>query len=446
MLNWQNETKLKAEPRIDGKTLAEKFAALLHAELQAEPFKLVKQHETQAKNTLDEALKKAAESSGSFFIDPTLVQKYYFESLDNLSSINTAWKLTGFNSAQRPPHHVAIEVANKAKEIFKSCVKIMLEPQKQTLLLFDQTFKKGSKNCSQIVNETREVCNKGQYTLPNGEVIHLDPKLIQDMQTNTHVIIDPPELSSETKRYQETLVEVIMGDTLDVAQFLLSKGLNPVALNMAHPRKPGGEWQGEGGAQEEHIFRRMNYFQSLEMNLNKSLALQMQQISIAAGNKKPLKYKVPYIGGIYSPNVYVIRKSSSLGNEFVPPFNICMLAAIAHNPSERIGKLKTTAAAYREGTENKIRAIMRIAAMKGHDSLVLGALGCGAFRMDAIIKASTPQIVAECFAKVIKEKEFEGVFKNITFAILDKPDSDIMQAFKRELNFVLGKNQAKNKT
>lgn len=40
--------------------------------------------------------------------------------------------------------------------------------------------------------------------------------------------------------------------------------LNPLVLNMASPKRPGGGFRNGSAAQEENIFRRSNYFQVLE--------------------------------------------------------------------------------------------------------------------------------------------------------------------------------------
>lgn len=49
-----------------------------------------------------------------------------------------------------------------------------------------------------------------------------------------------------------------------------------------------------------------------------------------------------------------------------------------------------------EPIKNKIRTIFRIGLIHGHDSLVLGALGCGAFR-------NPPRHVARLFHEVMDE-------------------------------------------
>lgn len=62
---------------------------------------------------------------------------------------------------------------------------------------------------------------------------------------------------------------------------------------------------------------------------------------------------------------------------------------------------------------NKIRLTLRVAAIKGHKKLVLGALGCGAFH-------NPREKVAECFLRVFEEPEFRGGWwEEVVFAVLD---------------------------
>lgn len=60
--------------------------------------------------------------------------------------------------------------------------------------------------------------------------------------------------------------------------------------------------------------------------------------------------------------------------------------------------------------KNKIRTIFRIAYENNQKALVVGALGCGAFR-------NPPKHTAELFREVMAEPEFSGAFKHICFAI-----------------------------
>jgi uncharacterized protein (TIGR02452 family) len=61
---------------------------------------------------------------------------------------------------------------------------------------------------------------------------------------------------------------------------------------------------------------------------------------------------------------------------------------------------------------DKIATIYRIALLNGHDSLVLGAFGCGVFRLK-------PELVAAYFNDVLQEEEFHGKFHTVVFAMLE---------------------------
>ena len=61
---------------------------------------------------------------------------------------------------------------------------------------------------------------------------------------------------------------------------------------------------------------------------------------------------------------------------------------------------------------NKIRTIYRLALKNGHDSIVLGAFGCGVNKLPC-------DAVADQFRRVLEELEFKRKFKEIVFAILE---------------------------
>ena len=67
-------------------------------------------------------------------------------------------------------------------------------------------------------------------------------------------------------------------------------------------------------------------------------------------------------------------------------------------------------------TKNKNRTIYRIGILHGHDSLVLGAWGCGAF-------GNPPEQMAQLFIDVLNEDEFHGRYKDIRFAIIEDHNS-----------------------
>ncbi|KAL2262407.1 hypothetical protein VTK26DRAFT_1456 [Humicola hyalothermophila] len=74
-------------------------------------------------------------------------------------------------------------------------------------------------------------------------------------------------------------------------------------------------------------------------------------------------------------------------------------------------------------TKDKMRLCLRMAATNGHTMLVLGAIGCGAFR-------NPPREIARCWWEVLSESEFAGGwFKEIWFAVYDKRNEGNFEIF-----------------
>ena len=65
--------------------------------------------------------------------------------------------------------------------------------------------------------------------------------------------------------------------------------------------------------------------------------------------------------------------------------------------------------------ENKIRNILNVAFLHKHETVILGALGCGAWQCPQ-------EEVANIFKEVLKE--YNGIFHTIVFAILEVNKKD----------------------
>jgi hypothetical protein len=61
--------------------------------------------------------------------------------------------------------------------------------------------------------------------------------------------------------------------------------------------------------------------------------------------------------------------------------------------------------------KEKMRSALWVAARHGHTAIVLGALGCGAFK-------NKPKIVARLFKELLASDEFSGRFQVVVFAII----------------------------
>lgn len=184
------------------------------------------------------------------------------------------------------------------------------------------------------------------------------------------------------------VTEIVKKDTIDSALYLKKKGYNPLVLNMADIYNPGGCVKAGGGMQEESIFRRSNYHKHLTINL----------------------YPIEENAAIYSHNVCVFRDNEDNKYENIG-FNYLSFIACPGLSMPQLNNNDMFIEKDENIFKNKIKLILQIAYDKNHDSLVLGALGCGAFGCPV-------KHVAKLFYTEIKDSPYD--FKLINFAILGK--------------------------
>ena len=201
-------------------------------------------------------------------------------------------------------------------------------------------------------------------------------------------------------------ITVVPDDCLDKAREWVGKGLEVCVLNMANAYVPGGGVRSGAGAQEEYLFRCSDYYRSLYRFTDYAERFG----TVSARERYPMDRD---FGGIYSPNVTVFRGNESSGYPLLSkPYQVNMIAVAGIDMPElvRVGDELRIAPALVGTAENKIRTVLRIACRHGQRALVLGALGCGAFR-------NPPAHIAELFRKVLSESEFGGAFGRICFAV-----------------------------
>ncbi|KAI4211132.1 MAG: hypothetical protein LQ351_006031 [Letrouitia transgressa] len=227
-------------------------------------------------------------------------------------------------------------------------------------------------------------------------------------------------------------VRVVNADTLDTAIALstptvetlpLSKDPPVLILNMANAEHGGGGWLKGALAQEEALC----YRSSLSFALKRKF------------------YPMPDLGAIYSPAVFVIRKSLADSHKLLdltnpgklPVVSVVSVAAIRDPKIEHI--LGTGEEKYKEHQEkelmrDKMRIVLRVACHNRHRKIVLGALGCGAF-------GNPKAEVVRLWHEVLKEKEFSGGWwEDLVFAVMEEGGSEQSDgnfgAFWRGLNDV----------
>ncbi|QGI64762.1 uncharacterized protein FFB20_09185 [Fusarium fujikuroi] len=197
-------------------------------------------------------------------------------------------------------------------------------------------------------------------------------------------------------------------------------------LNMASHVSPGGGWLKGARAQEEALC----YRSSLSLSLDKRYYPWRQRM------------------GIYTPDVVIIRSDQETGHgllmptiqaQDLPVVSVLSIAALRTPPVRDIvlDTLKGTVASKtyahrsdRDLTKLKMRLCLRMAARRNHGLLVLGALGCGAFR-------NPPEEVARCWLEVLKEPEFQGGWwEKVWFAVYDRRGEGNLEIFEEILGGV----------
>ena len=232
------------------------------------------------------------------------------------------------------------------------------------------------------------------------------------------------------KRGQSPSAQEVNQDCILATRDLVEQGYNPAVLNMASLYHPGGGVLTGSSAQEEELCRRSN------------LAISLYQFSLPGGRygdladmvrvkRRSERYPMDNTyGGIYSPDITFFRASKDEGYALLDdPFRAAVIsvASLNYNPKHGHNTLDNgnIPKADKPILKEKIRTILRIGVLKGHDSLVLGALGCGAF-------CTPPAQMARLFHEVLSEQEFDSRFKKIVFAIIDSSSSNNYQPFRKE--------------
>ena len=274
-----------------------------------------------------------------------------------------------------------------------------------------------------------DIFRDGAYRTETDRVVTLPVN--GDFVTDSEMFSAPIELKNDTKGVRPQW-HVFNQDCILATRDLVEQGYNPALLNMASLYHPGGGVLTGSSAQEEDLCRRSN------------LAISLYQFSLPGGRygdladmvgvkRRPERYPMDNTyGGIYSPDITFFRGTREEGYVLLDePFKAAVIsvASLNYNPKHGHNQLDNgnIPEADKPILKEKIRTILRIGAIKKHDSLVLGALGCGAF-------CTPPAQMARLFHEVLDEQEFEGRFQKIVFAIIDSPSSNNFKPFLKEFS------------
>lgn len=205
----------------------------------------------------------------------------------------------------------------------------------------------------------------------------------------------PDHVRDPVRRGYATVVNVQDADCIDVAKEMQDRGLRPVVLNLSDDCAAGGVVDLGSGAQEESLWRRTAL--SATQHQGFYPLCEEGQVSL-----------------LYSPAVPVLRDTEDTGYAWLPsPFYLDFIACPALKYPRWVRSAEAPEGDLRDNDKERLalrlRHILRVAAQMGNDAVVLGPMGCGAWR-------NPPGAVADVFARVLPE--FDGVFCEIVVAAL----------------------------
>jgi uncharacterized protein (TIGR02452 family) len=193
----------------------------------------------------------------------------------------------------------------------------------------------------------------------------------------------------------------VYADVVDVGVFMKQEQrCDPMVLVFAHPTVLGGAQVG-GVSQEEYVLRRTNLASLVNNDTIKPVA-------------RNWTYKLPQYGGIYVPSASVIRSNEATGYKFLlNPIRLSFMLASA--PLNETAFKVNNDPAFLADWRKRIDSVLAVALQKGHDSVVLGAWGCGEM-------GNNCGQVAALFREAVTTR-FRGCFKHIVFSFLHDPEA-----------------------
>ena len=270
---------------------------------------------------------------------------------------------------------------------------------------------------AKVFQSTLEIVNCGGYQTPSGTNIELG-KVYNCNALQDNVFCDREISLRNAVRQYATNYKVVNQDCLAYAKSLLDQdGTDDLCvLNMASAKNPGGGVYGGAGAQEEYLFRCSDYYRFLFQYADPASFDCEREYGIPHNPRHSYPLKRNF-GGIYSHGVTVFRDTEANGYALLEkPWQVNFVAVAANNIRRYMNGMTTIPDKFIPSTLSLIRAILRIAYNNGQHRLVLGAFGCGAF-------TNPPKHMAQLFKQVFEEPEFQGLFKDIHFAIIEDHNS-----------------------
>lgn len=271
-----------------------------------------------------------------------------------------------------------------------------------------------------IFRETHTLVQQGFYeTL--GQII---PFPILPIHANTQLYAVAPQYIPIKPTKVKTKIEVRDEDYVTSLLETQSKSLFPCLVNMGNRQLPGDGAILGADHPEAELLRRSNLFQSI---------FQFADFGLTHGVPRNIQASYPLereTGAVYSPYISIFRGTEQNGYPLLT--HPCLTHVITVPPIKSPRLIETSNRVIQlhpdfiEPTKIKIRTIFRLAAIKGHNALILGAFGCG-------LHKNPPLHIAQLFKEVLQESDFKNYFHTIIFSI--STETEICQHHNPEGNF-----------
>ena len=260
---------------------------------------------------------------------------------------------------------------------------------------------------SGLAKSTLQICENGGYTAPSGHSVSIRAEL--DAALAGTRLYRPGDygpvfagLALRTSPSGAPQIEVT-GETTQQAsrRGVQQEGAaHVVALNFASARNPGGGFLGGAKAQEEDLCR-----------VSALYVCQLRAPDYYASNRA--QSSMLYTDHlIYSRDVPVFRDGRELLDQ---PYLLSFLTSPAPNAGEA-ARHGEAAADVRRALYARARQVLAVAAENGHETLILGAWGCGVFRND-------PEAVADALGQALAEPGMRHAFRRVVFAVWERDQS-----------------------
>jgi uncharacterized protein (TIGR02452 family) len=266
--------------------------------------------------------------------------------------------------------------------------------------------------------ETLAILQRGRYTAVSGRGVEINDWLQDAARRTQHYCpYDFPAKLDRPAQAITTKIEVTLETTLAAAHrlALADEPDEPLCLNFASAKNPGGGFLEGAQAQEESLARASGLYACLAPHT------EMYEHNRLLGTCLYSDHM------IYSPGVPVFRDNE--GRLLGAPYRVAFITAPAVNAGVVRRRELTRLPLIQPTMRQRLTRVLWVAARHGHTRLVLGAWGCGVF-------ANDPYEIADLFAETLGEGgPFANCFRHVVFAIYDRtPNRTVFAPFQKRFS------------